>query len=1422
MFDPVHRRSTRKSGTHAQRSTQAAKFHPGLEPLEDRRMLHFDGYQQALVAFEGDDLVGKDGPMSRVGFDLTLMFEQYKIQTSLDPGAAFVPSGGLPVEISGNSINIDLVGSGDANAFRNQLTSLGMTNIVSFGSLVSGSIPLGNLDQLAGLNTLLFARPTYLPITSAGLTTSQADSALHADEARSLFGVDGSGITVGVISDSFDSVPYAGGVDGVTKDIQTGDLPQDTQVLQDFVSPFSTDEGRAMAQLIHDLAPGAAIRFATADVNGQVGFAQNILALANAGANVITDDISYFAEPFFQDGVIAQAAQQVVAQGVSYFSSAGNEEARSYESAFVDSGQTLANGAKLHDFDPGPGVSTLQEIKLPVGDAVQMSFQWDQPFASLGGAGSQSDLDISLIGADGTTVVASSIDQNIGGDPIEFLQALNDGSIDLDNDGQPDTKFYIQISLVSGPAPGLMKYVDFGRSSTIVSFATDSSTDVGHHNTAGVIGVAATAFYGTPQFGITPPVLDYYSSKGGTSILFDTSGQRLTTPFNPNSPQLTGVDGTNTTFFGSDISQDADSFPNFFGTSAAAPHLAAVAALMIELTGGPGSVAPDDIYNALEETAIDIVNRSDGTVLIPIVNGQGFDLYSGYGLVDAVAALQSINSRVSLGDDVAMLEGDSGITNFVFAVNYMGTAVSPVTVAYTTLDGTAVAGADYLSNSGTLTFSVGGATTQWITIGVVADQVVESNETFLVKLSSPENAVLGRSQAVGTILNDDIDLSINDVALVEGHNGLRDAVFTVSTYGVVNQVISVSYTTVNNTAQGASDYLPTAGVVTLNAQTPTALVTVPVVGDIVDEDDETFFVVLTSSHGARIADGTGVGTIIDDDQSPALYVNDVQVTTTASGTFAAMFTVGLDAVSGRAVTANFATSDVSAHSGVDYSGLVGVLTFNPGVRTQTVVVPIMTAAVYSADKTFHLNLTSAQNALMADPQGTATIVFANGPVGERIIDDGDTGYSHSSGWTTVTNTLAYGLDYDYHAAGNDNSTASYTFNGLADGSYEIYAKWIPFSNRATNAPYTILNGSTVVDTVLVNQQAAPSGDVSNGVTWQKLGTYTTTTGKLVVRLGDNANGYVVADAVRLVPNSIAAQTPEIDVAGLGISINTGDTVPAAADGTEFGTTNLNSDSPLHTFTITNNGNALLQLGGSPRVLVSGANASDFLVTVQPAASLNPNTSTNFGILFRPTGTGLRQATVTIANNDSNEGPYTFTIEGTGVAAASPLVHNSVLPQDVNADAKVTSSDVLILVNNLLRGQGAAPLAAVASNGSTPSYYLDVNDDGCFSSSDLLMVVNYMLRTFAAPHAAPAVAEPLAAPAVDEAFVLFDDTAQESTGENAARAESIAAAKADTPRNASAPSATLTSPAVNAALATLDDQEQADDKDFDWDPLSLEV
>ncbi len=608
----------------------------------------------------------------------------------------------------------------------------------------------------------------------------------------------------------------------------------------------------------------------------------------------------------------------------------------------------------------------------------------------------------------------------------------------------------------------------------------------------------------------------------------------------------------------------------------------------------------------------------------------------------------NVKPKISIAD-VVEFEGDSGTTSFAFNVIFTGTLGANVTVAYSTANGTAVAPNDHAAASGTLTFTVGGPTTQAVTVSVVGDVAVEPDETFFVNLSNVTNAVLTRSQATGTIKNDDVDVSINDVTVVEGDAGTKNAVFTISALGSTDRTVAVSYTTLNGTAIAGNDFLPAGGAVTFAPGGGTATVTVPIIGDKLNESTETFTVQLLSPQGSRLSKGVGVGTILDNDLVPGLYVNDVFLTTTSPDVLAAVFTVALGAPSGQLVTVEFATADGTALSGIDYISHAGVLTFAPGTTTQLVTVSVITSGVYSPNEKFSLNLFNPFHAQLGDPLGIATVIFSDPPFNERIIDDGDPGYSKTGGWVNLTNTLAYQLDYDYHAAGTGANFATWAFGSLPNGQYEVFAKWAAFSNRASNAPYTILDGLAPRGTVTIDQRIAPTGDQSNGITWQSLGLFSISNGSLSVSLGDNANGLVVADAIRIVADGIPPAEPEMDVAGSDRSIGTFDLSPAVDDGTDFGAVASNSNSVTHTFAITNTGNADLHLTGAPRVAVAGAHAADFTVLVQPGSSIAPGFQSTFQIIFHPSDSGLRQAVISIANDDDSEHPYTYAVQGTGVA-----------------------------------------------------------------------------------------------------------------------------------------------------------------------------
>jgi hypothetical protein len=226
---------------------------------------------------------------------------------------------------------------------------------------------VANLIKLDSLPELInYCRPAFPPLSNSGIVNSAGDTALYSHFARNGFGVSGEGIKLGVISNSFNTIP--GNPAQIDRD--NGDLP-DVEVLREYPYGRSTDEGRAMLQLAHDEAPGAQLAFRTGFV-GPGDFAEGIKALRDDGCNIIVDDVTYITEPFFRDGVVAKAVNEVAASGVSYFTAAGNYGNKSYASAFHPVPAPAGFNGVAHDFGGG---DIYQNISLPAG-TYTLVLQW--------------------------------------------------------------------------------------------------------------------------------------------------------------------------------------------------------------------------------------------------------------------------------------------------------------------------------------------------------------------------------------------------------------------------------------------------------------------------------------------------------------------------------------------------------------------------------------------------------------------------------------------------------------------------------------------------------------------------------------------------------------------------------------------------------------------------------------------------------------------------------------------------------------------------------------------------------------------------------------------------------------------------------------------------------------------------------------
>jgi hypothetical protein len=552
------------------------------------------------------------------------------------------------LQITGENVLVDITVPGGVSDVRTDVEKIGGKIVAHFGRVVTATIPIKSLSLLEQSPRVKFVRPAFkarhngykdpkIPasVFSPAKTTvySQGDTAQGSALARTKFNVSGKGVKVGILSDSYN---FLG---GEQVGVVNGELPghgnpynrkKPVQVLLDF-DEYGSDEGRAMAEIVHDVAPGAQIAFHTAFVS-QASFAQGIVALEKDGCNVIVDDVYYGEEPYFQDGIIAQAIEKVTKKGAAYFSIAGNSNRRSYESNYRPSDFFpfgVTNGS-AHNFSGVPGAPTYyQPIYIPAGAMFSTIFQWDQPFFSAGGKGSESDLDIWLLNDQGVPV-AGSLSDNVGsGDPVEWVFYVNNTS---------STIFYIAITKYSGPDPTRLKYIlhDQGQFFNTVPVIPGqlAPTIVGHQNAVSAITIAAAPFDFTPAYGVDTPRVENFSSLGGVSIYFDKVGNRIT-PELRKKPDFTAPDGANTSFFTADVPWDTDLFPNFFGTSASAPHAAGVAALMIEAQRLK-TITPDQIRGIMSSKTYDMDN-----IYTPGFD-KGFDYLTGTGLIRAEQAVEMV------------------------------------------------------------------------------------------------------------------------------------------------------------------------------------------------------------------------------------------------------------------------------------------------------------------------------------------------------------------------------------------------------------------------------------------------------------------------------------------------------------------------------------------------------------------------------------------------------------------------------------------------------------------------------------------------------------------------------------------------------------------------------------------------------------
>ena len=651
----------------------------------------------------------------------------------------------------------------DRAVFRTKAEDLGLVikhTDRELGTL-EGFAPLTAVRSLAALPETATISQALRPQTFAGSATSQGVALQRADKVQ-VARLTGKGVTIGALSDSYDIA--TSDVTGkplkihAAQDVRSGDLPgrqnprntQPVVVIQDGIDPVvDTDEGRAMLQIAHDVAPGSKLCFATADT-GQVGYAANIRRLVNrkgrCGANVLVDDVVYFDEPMFSDSVLSDAVDDVAAKGVDYFSAAGNAGVQQSWDAPVrllpagravrgtnlnlDGVDPALYDGGLQDMDPGPGTDVAQDVTIgDIGGIFDL--QWDDPVdlngptlgepiftaqgqltsahpersftfnATAAQVGKQvqfrtdaipsgeTDLVLSVTAPDGTDlgtidtdfspeVLITTLDQagpykiTVSG----FEGATGDFTVDVSPVIEP-TKVTTDFNALFFDQAG--NYVGaIAENNRVTGEPLETAALEGPDNLQMVIARTGTGRLGATRLRnvlfddmrfseysdpLAPAIFGHSTAKGATAVagydpfrpflpsfftspggdlpvVFDSAGNRYRKPQIRRVPQLAAAEGGNTTFFAVDTRQDADKQPNFSGTSAAGPHAAGIAALVLQKAGGPTALTPSTVRERLKSStfAHDLdPTRASGSAGGLGVRAEGAQGYEGYAVSGAMS-----------------------------------------------------------------------------------------------------------------------------------------------------------------------------------------------------------------------------------------------------------------------------------------------------------------------------------------------------------------------------------------------------------------------------------------------------------------------------------------------------------------------------------------------------------------------------------------------------------------------------------------------------------------------------------------------------------------------------------------------------------------------------------------------------------------
>lgn len=618
-----------RSVLSAKPSRSPRQSRPGVEPLEDRVV--FTASSWTLLETPGPLLAHADRLLARqlssVGAKATEKVNawyqsltqqvQHALASPAADAAAFADwartfnqayHGWARVNDRGDIQTYIQVSRGEnLEAFQKKLQALHIPVEASNEALrvVQAWVPVNRVTELAQLGAVSSLRLPDYARHRTGSVNSAGDALHKADAVRNSLGFDGTGVRIGVISDGIDhraqvtASPYL-------------DLPATITVDPDH--PGQGDEGTAMLEIVYDLAPGASLYFSGNPSTGtSLDMINSITWLVGQGVTVIVDDIGFAQEPFFADGPVAQAVAAAVARGVTYVTAAGNEALDHYQAPYVQGGDS--GEGFWHDFGGG---DIGQTVLIPPAGTFAAVLQWSDSFT-----GSSNDYDMYLAGSLDNTILAFSDQVQDGTQaPLEILVYTNSTSSDL--------LAFIAINKFQGSARELELYTlgDFGQ-----QYNTPGDSIVGQAAVPAVLTVGALNALdpGSDDIAI-------YSSRGPSTIYTDFTTQ---TSIRRDSLDGVGIDEVETK-----IGQLGFIRNPFLGTSAAAAHVAGLAALLKQANP---NLRPFQLATALSDTAVDLTKY-----------GTGYDPTSGFGLFNV---LDAVNKVLAPGDPILDPGSDTSVSH---------------------------------------------------------------------------------------------------------------------------------------------------------------------------------------------------------------------------------------------------------------------------------------------------------------------------------------------------------------------------------------------------------------------------------------------------------------------------------------------------------------------------------------------------------------------------------------------------------------------------------------------------------------------------------------------------------------------------------------------------------------------------------------